>query len=209
MPILWLEEIKNYKNIMVATNSSMLPIGTKANYFALEDVQSKKIVELQKGNEFKGYLIAFICNHCPFVIHLLEHLTVQFNALQKEGIKVLSISSNDIEKYPQDSPEKMRLLAENYGFEFPYLFDESQEVAISFKAACTPDFFLFDANLELFYRGRYDSSRPGSNHPVTGEDLLKAVQCIKLDSIYPQKQMPSIGCNIKWYPNREPNYFQK
>ena len=194
---------------MVATNSSMLPIGTKAEYFSLEDVRSKNIVELKKENDVKGYLIAFICNHCPFVIHLLEHLTVQLNEMQKEGIKVLTISSNDVENYPQDSPEKMKELAQSYGFEFPYLFDESQEVAISFRAACTPDFFLFDPNLELFYRGRYDSSRPGSQHPVTGNDLVKAVDCLQLGYPYPEEQMPSIGCNIKWRPNCEPSYFQK
>ena len=194
---------------MVATNSSMLPIGTKAEYFSLEDVRSKNIVELKKENDVKGYLIAFICNHCPFVIHLLEHLTVQLNEMQKEGIKVLTISSNDVENYPQDSPEKMKELAQSYGFEFPYLFDESQEVAILFRAACTPDFFLFDANLELFYRGRYDSSRPGSQHPVTGNDLVKAVECLQLGNPYPKEQMPSIGCNIKWRPNCEPSYFQK
>ena len=194
---------------MVATNSSMLPIGTKAEYFSLEDVRSKNIVELKKENDVKGYLIAFICNHCPFVIHLLEHLTVQLNEMQKEGIKVLTISSNDVENYPQDSPEKMKELAQSYGFEFPYLFDESQEVAISFRAACTPDFFLFDAHLELFYRGRYDSSRPGSQHPVTGNDLVKAVDCLQLGNPYPEEQMPSIGCNIKWRPNCEPSYFQK
>ena len=194
---------------MVATNSSMLPIGTKAEYFSLEDVRSKNIVELKKENDVKGYLIAFICNHCPFVIHLLEHLTVQLNEMQKEGIKVLTISSNDVENYPQDSPEKMKELAQSYGFEFPYLFDESQEVAISFRAACTPDFFLFDANLELFYRGRYDSSRPGSQHPVSGNDLVKAIECLQLGNPYPEEQMPSIGCNIKWHPNCEPSYFQK
>ncbi len=194
---------------MVATNSSMLPIGTKAEYFSLEDVRSKNIVELKKENDVKGYLIAFICNHCPFVIHLLEHLTVQLNEMQKEGIKVLTISSNDVENYPQDSPEKMKELAQSYGFEFPYLFDESQEVAISFRAACTPDFFLFDANLELFYRGRYDSSRPGFQYPVTGNDLVKAVDCLQLGNPYPEEQMPSIGCNIKWRPNCEPSYFQK
>ena len=129
--------------------------------------------------------------------------------MHKEGIKVLTISSNDVENYPQDSPEKMKELAQSYGFEFPYLFDESQEVAISFRAACTPDFFLFDANLELFYRGRYDSSRPGSQHPVTGNDLVKAVECLQLGNPYPEEQMPSIGCNIKWRPNCEPSYFQK
>ena len=138
----------------------------------------------------------FYLQPLPFVIHLLEHLTVQLNEMQKEGIKVLTISSNDVENYPQDSPEKMKELAQSYGFEFPYLFDESQEVAISFRAACTPDFFLFDANLELFYRGRYDSSRPGSQHPVTGNDLVKAVDCLQLGNPYPEEQMPSIGCNI-------------
>ena len=193
---------------MVATQSCMLPIGTIAPRFSLEDVTSKEIVELKSGDKSKGYLVAFICNHCPFVIHLLNHLPIEFNRLQENGIKVFAISSNDIENYPQDSPGAMQQLAQDYNFKFPYLYDENQEVAVSYTAACTPDFFLFDENLSLFYRGRYDSSRPGSDKVVSGEDLLSAVDCLLNEKKVPEEQLPSIGCNIKWKPGHEPSYFQ-
>ena len=193
---------------MVATQSCMLPIGTIAPRFSLEDVTSKEIVELKSGDNSKGYLIAFICNHCPYVIHLLDHLPTKFNWLQENGIKVYAISSNDIENYPQDSPEAMQQLAQDYNFKFPYLYDENQEVAASYTAACTPDFFLFDENLSLFYRGRYDSSRPGSDKVVSGEDLLGAVDCLLNKKKVPEEQLPSIGCNIKWKPGHEPSYFK-
>jgi len=193
---------------MVATQSCMLPIGTIAPRFSLEDVTSKEIVELKSGDKSKGYLVAFICNHCPYVIHLLNHLPIEFNRLQENGIKVFAISSNDIENYPQDSPGAMQQLAQDYNFKFPYLYDENQEVAVSYTAACTPDFFLFDENLSLFYRGRYDSSRPGSDKVVSGEDLLGAVDCLLNEKKVPEEQLPSIGCNIKWKPGHEPSYFQ-
>ena len=193
---------------MVATQSCMLPIGTIAPRFSLEDVTSKEIVELKSGDKSKGYLVAFICNHCPYVIHLLNHLPIEFNRLQENGIKVYAISSNDIENYPQDSPGAMQQLAQDYNFKFPYLYDENQEVASSYTAACTPDFFLFDENLSLFYRGRYDSSRPGSDKVVSGEDLLGAVDCLLNEKKVPEEQLPSIGCNIKWKPGHEPFYFQ-
>ena len=193
---------------MVATQSCMLPIGTIAPRFSLEDVTSKEIVELKSGDKSKGYLVAFICNHCPYVIHLLNHLPIEFNRLQENGIKVFAISSNDIENYPQDSPGAMQLLAQDYNFKFPYLYDENQEVASSYTAACTPDFFLFDENLSLFYRGRYDSSRPGSDKVVSGEDLLGAVDCLLNEKKVPEEQLPSIGCNIKWKTGNEPSYFQ-
>jgi peroxiredoxin len=194
---------------MVATNSCMLPIGTKAPSFSLPDVLSNKETHLADNQHANGYLIAFICNHCPFVIHLLEHLPDHFNKIQKAGIRVFAISSNDIEKYPQDSPDKMRQLGLDYNFEFPYLYDESQQVAKSFTAACTPDFFLFDENLELFYRGRYDISRPGSTDGVSGKDLLGAVDALLKKEKVPAVQLPSIGCNIKWRSENEPDYFKK
>ena len=193
---------------MVATKSSMLPIGTKAPYFRLEDVSSGKMIELNDKNSAKGYLVAFICNHCPFVIHLLDHLAIHLNNLTKENIQVFAISSNDIEKYPQDAPGKMKELSQEYGFNFPYLHDENQKVAISFSAACTPDFFLFDENLKLYYRGRYDDSRPGSEESVTGADLLNATKSLLDEKSPPKTQLPSIGCNIKWKPGQEPSYFK-
>ena len=194
---------------MVATNSCMLPIGTKSPTFSLPDVLSNKETQLASNKDANGYLIAFICNHCPFVIHLLEHFPNYFNKIQKAGIDVFTISSNDIVKYPQDSPHKMRQLGLDYNFEFPYLYDESQQVAKSFTASCTPDFFLFDENLELFYRGRYDASRPGSRDGVSGKDLLGAVDALLKKEKAPAIQLPSIGCNIKWRPGNEPNYFKK
>jgi peroxiredoxin len=192
---------------MVATKSSMLPLGTTAPAFKLKDVVSGEMVSLQKKDNAKGYLIAFICNHCPFVIHLLEHLPSRFNNIQDEGIKVFAISSNDIVDYPQDSPEKMKELSQSHGFRFPYLFDEKQDVATAFTAACTPDFFLFDKNLKLIYRGRYDATRPGSETQITGEDLLGAVDCLLGEGLPSNDQFPSIGCNIKWQAGKEPSYF--
>ena len=194
---------------MVATQSSMLPLGTPAPAFELRDVISGDFVSLQKKENAQGYLIAFICNHCPFVIHLLEHLPTHFNKMQEQGIEVFALSSNDIVNYPQDSPEKMKELSKSHGFTFPYLYDEEQDVAMAYTAACTPDFFLFDSDLELFYRGRYDSSRPGSGNEVTGEDLLDSVNHLIAGGSPPVNQLPSIGCNIKWIAGREPSYFQK
>jgi peroxiredoxin len=187
----------------------MLPIGTKSPTFSLPDVLSNKETQLASNKDANGYLIAFICNHCPFVIHLLEHFPAHFNKIKEAGINVFAISSNDIEKYPQDSPDKMRHLGLDYNFEFPYLYDESQQVAKSFTAACTPDFFLFDENLELFYRGRYDASRPGSTEGVSGKDLLGAVDALLKKEKAPIVQLPSIGCNIKWRLGNEPDYFKK
>ena len=208
IPTSLLEKTRKDKKIMVATHSSMLPIGTKAPTFKLEDVSSEQVIELQENSDTQGHLIAFICNHCPFVIHLLDHLPRQLNKIKDEGIEVFAISSNDIGKYPQDGPEKMKELAQQYGFEFPYLYDETQKVAVSFSAACTPDFFLFNKKLELFYRGRYDPSRPGSEDPVTGTDLLHAIRLLQNGDSPPEKQLPSIGCNIKWKPGQEPYYFK-
>lgn len=194
---------------MVATNSCMLPIGTKSPTFSLPDVLSNKETQIASNKHANGYLIAFICNHCPFVIHLLEHFPAHFNKIKEAEIDVFAISSNDIEKYPQDSPDKMRHLGLDYNFEFPYLYDESQQVAKSFTAACTPDFFLFDENFELFYRGRYDASRPGLTEGVSGKDLLGAVDALLKKEKAPTVQLPSIGCNIKWRLGNEPDYFKK
>lgn len=192
---------------MVATKSNMLPIGTIAPNFQLKNVATGEIVELEKDDNVKGYVIGFICNHCPYVVHLLEHLSSSFNQMLSNGLKVYAISSNDIQKYPQDSPEKMAQLATKNNFLFPYLFDESQEVAIAYKAACTPDFFLFDDQKRLYYRGQYDSTRPGSNERVSGKDFLGAVDSLLQGKPSQEEQKPSIGCNIKWIRGNEPGYF--
>jgi peroxiredoxin len=191
---------------MVATPSTMLPLGTQAPSFSLpnsKDNQTYNLVETER----KGLLIAFICNHCPYVLHLLDHFTQSSNGWLERGIEVLTISSNDVEKYPADHPEKMSVLAHNYGFPFPYLYDASQEVARAYRAACTPDFFLFDKELRLFYRGQYDASRPGFDQPVNGENLGQAVECLLNEDSAPQNQVASLGCNIKWKPGNEPTYF--
>ncbi len=176
----------------------MLPLGTEAPNFELWDSNSNSIKTLNKLKGEQGTLILFICNHCPFVIHINEALVPITNDLQNKGIGVVAISSNDVENYPQDSPDQMKLLAQNLNYPFPYLYDEMQSVAKAYDAACTPDFFLFDKNLKLVYRGQLDDSRPGNGLPVDGSDLLNAVQCMIENKPNTHPQKPSIGCNIKW-----------
>ena len=146
----------------------------------------------------KGTLIVFICNHCPFVIHLLEHFTQFAARIKSKGISTVAISSNDIKNYPLDAPDKMYELSRKYNFSFPYLYDPSQKVAKAYDAACTPDFYLFDEKIELVYRGRYDSSRPKSNIPISGEDLENAALNLLNKKPISEKQFPSMGCSIKW-----------
>jgi len=183
---------------MARTPSNMLPLGTKAPQFSLVDTVSgeEKSLNIMKGE--KGTLIAFICNHCPFVIHINPQLVALAKEYQKKGIGFIAISSNDVENYPQDAPNLMKEAAKELGYTFPYLYDESQTVAKAYDAACTPDFYLFNAHLELVYRGQMDDSRPGNGLPVTGIDIRNAMDALlsenKIDSI----QKPSIGCNIKW-----------
>ena len=191
---------------MVATPSTMIPLGTKAPSFELLNVIEQKTVAI-KQDESAAHLVAFVCNHCPFVIHLLEHLTEYFNRLENEKVSVYLISSNDVAKYPADNPSKMRELARERDFHFPYLYDETQSVAKSYKAACTPDFFLFDHELSLYYRGRYDESRPGNGLPVNGLDLKGAVDQLLKGEPPTDSQHPSMGCNVKWKPGNEPDYF--
>ena len=191
---------------MVATPSTMLALGTKAPSFSLPYSQEPQTYNLRESQR-KGLLIAFICNHCPYVLHLLEHFTQASNGWQNRGIDVVAISSNDVEKYPADHPDQMAVLAQNYGFSFPYLYDADQQVAQSFRAACTPDFFLFDEKLLLIYRGQYDFSRPGSDQSVNGESLGQAVESLLNQEPTPPKQVASLGCNIKWKPGNEPSYF--
>ncbi|WP_069675814.1 thioredoxin family protein [Formosa sp. Hel1_33_131] len=183
---------------MSLTPSNMLPLGTEAPNFELWDSVSDSTKTLNKLKGTQGTLILFICNHCPFVIHINEALVSLSNNLQNKGIGVVAISSNDVENYPQDGPKQMQLHAKNANYAFPYLYDETQSVAKGYEAACTPDFFLFDADLKLVYRGQLDDSRPGNGLPVDGADLLHAVQCMIENKTNARPQKPSIGCNIKW-----------
>ncbi len=193
---------------MVATPSTMLPLGTKAPSFSLPNVCTNQSIDLQTVDIHKGCLIAFVCNHCPYVIHLLDPLVRMSNEWVKKGIKVFLISSNDADKYPDDSPVKMRELAQKKQFQFPYLYDEDQSVALAYKAACTPDFFLFDSKLSLFYRGQFDDSRPSNQNEATGTELSSAVDSLLLNQPAPKIQKPSLGCNLKWKSGNEPEYFK-
>jgi len=193
---------------MAAVSSTMLPLGTPAPEFALPDVNGST-VSLGQFDGAKAYLVMFICNHCPYVVHLRKDLAKLVEEYQANGVAAVAINSNDVDRYPADAPEKMKQLAEEAGFTFPYLFDESQDVARAFRAACTPDFFVFDSNRYLTYRGQYDESRPGNDVEVTGSDLRAALDAtIDGDRIVDDVQKPSIGCSIKWKPGNEPDYFQ-
>jgi peroxiredoxin len=190
---------------MVDTPSTMLPLGTKLPPFDLPDVYGD--MHSTRDFEDEPVLVMFLCNHCPFVKHIIDTLSSKVQDYQVEGLNVVAISSNDIDAYPADSPDKMREFATAHNFSFPYLYDESQEVAKAYKAACTPDFFLFDTNHNLVYRGQFDDSRPGNNIAVTGKDLSEAVKNLLSDKSVPELQKPSVGCNIKWKPGNAPDYF--
>ncbi|MCZ6469821.1 MAG: thioredoxin family protein [Gammaproteobacteria bacterium] len=190
---------------MSRTPSTMLDIGTRAPDFNLPDPLSGNSVKLS-NYEHNPLLVVFSCNHCPYVLHLLQSFSEYAREIQKQGLSVVMINANDIENYPQDSPENMIELAQQYGFEFPYLYDASQQVAIAYQAACTPDFFLFDASHRLVYRGQYDAARPGNDEAVTGVDLRAASQALLNSAAITAQQMPSMGCNIKWRAGNEPQY---
>jgi peroxiredoxin len=184
---------------MAETPSNMLPIGTKAPEFELLDPKDNKIKSLKELKGSKGTLIMFICNHCPFVKHVNDEMVKIANDYMNNGISLIAINSNDVVNYPEDSPEKMVEYSNKLGYPFPYLFDETQHVAKAYQAACTPDFYLFDDELKLVYRGQLDSSRPGNNIPVTGEDIRKSLDNLLSGITTPDnEQKPSIGCNIKW-----------
>lgn len=191
---------------MVRTPSTMLPLGTPAPDFALPDVDGRT-VSLADFEGAPGLLVVFMCNHCPFVIHLAEALAAFGKEYQAKGLAMVGISSNDVDNYPADSPDKMALEAEARGYTFPYLYDATQAVAKQYRAACTPDFFLFDADRKLVYRGQFDSSRPDSGVKPTGEDLRAACDAVLAGQAPSEQQLPSIGCNIKWKPGAEPDYF--
>lgn len=185
---------------MALTESNMLPIGTIAPDFSLIDTVSEKVLSVNELFSDKATIVMFICNHCPYVIHVKDELVRLAHDYQPKGVKLVAISSNDIEKYPQDGPEAMKDFARENGFTFPYLYDETQEVARAYDAACTPDFYIFDGEKKLRYRGRLDESRPRVEHPkpVTGKDLRGALNAILENQIISEMQFPSMGCNIKW-----------
>jgi len=183
---------------MALTESNMLDLGIKAPYFNLPDTISDKMVTLGDIKGENATLVMFICNHCPYVIHINEELVKLTNDYKEKGLGVVAISSNDIVNYPQDGPDKMKSHAKESTYNFPYLFDENQEVAKAYDAACTPDFYLFDGELILRYRGRLCPSRPNSGIPVTGEDLREAIDSILSGKEVTEIQYPSAGCNIKW-----------
>lgn len=183
---------------MSRTPSNMIPLGTKAPEFNLYDTVSQKTLSLEALKGKKGTVIMFICNHCPFVIHVNEALVTIASVYSKKGISFIAISSNDVVNYPQDSPEKMTLHAKENNYPFPYLYDETQAIAKAYDAACTPDLYVFDDNLKLTYRGQLDDSRPGNSIHVTGKDLKYALDCLIDGKENTKTQKPSIGCNIKW-----------
>ena len=183
---------------MARTESNMLPLGTKAPDFQLPDSISSMQISLKDSRGKKGTIIMFICNHCPYVKHVNDEIVRLWNDYGGMGFGFVAINSNDVEKYPEDSPMEMGRTAKKIGYQFPYLFDETQEVAKAYKAACTPDFYLFDSELKLVYRGQLDGSRPGNEIPVNGRDLREALDNILNNNPQPKDQKPSMGCNIKW-----------
>ena len=192
---------------MVKTASTqILPLGSKAPDFSLVNVDGKT-VSLADFEGAPALLVIFMCNHCPFVLHIASELANLAAEYQAKGVAVVGINSNDATKYPQDSPEQMIHEAENRGYSFAYLFDEGQDVAAAYKAACTPDFYLFGRGQGLVYRGQFDSSRPNSGVPVTGGDLRRALDAVLAGKPVAADQRPSIGCNIKWRAGDEPEYF--
>jgi peroxiredoxin len=183
---------------MARTPSNMLALGTKAPDFALPNTIDNKTYSFDNVSGTNGTVVMFICNHCPYVIHVMEGITALAKDYQNKGIGFIAISSNDVVNYPDDDPTLMKETAKKYGFSFPYLYDETQDVAKAYDAACTPDFYLFDAEKTLVYRGQMDSSRPKNELPVTGKDLRMALDAMLSEKTIDTLQKPSLGCNIKW-----------
>ncbi|MBD2580180.1 thioredoxin family protein [Oscillatoria sp. FACHB-1406] len=193
---------------MVLTPSTMLSLATPAPDFQLPDAVSGEMISRDRFLGKKALLIAFICRHCPFVKHIQEQLSSLGKDYADSGLGIVAISANDAATHPEDAPEKLKEMAETLGFNFPFCYDETQAVAKAYTAACTPDFFLFDSQHQLVYRGQLDDSRPGNQIPVTGKDLRDAIDRA-LNNLPPiTEQKPSIGCNIKWKPGNEPDYFK-
>lgn len=183
---------------MALTPSNPFSLGKVAPEFSLLDTVTNKTLNLHQLKGDMGTVIVFICNHCPFVIHINPELVKLANQYQDKGIAFIAISSNDVNNYPQDGPDKMAQVAKNLNYPFPYLYDDTQDIAKAYNAACTPDFYVFDADLKTTYHGQLDSSRPGNNIPVTGEDLIKAMDAVLNNQEPLTIQKPSIGCSIKW-----------
>ena len=191
---------------MVKTTSTMLPLGTAAPDFSLSNVDGKT-VSVADFADAPALVVIFMCNHCPFVKHVAAGLAKLVKDYQARGVAFVGINSNDVDDFPEDSPEKMAEELKLRGYTFPYLFDATQEVAKAYRAACTPDFYVFDSERRLVYRGQMDSARPGNDVPVTGADLRAALDAVLAGQPLPEQQKPSIGCNIKWKPGGEPDYF--
>jgi thiol-disulfide isomerase/thioredoxin len=183
---------------MAATESTMLPLGTKAPAFTLPDTVSGKQIALSAVQSDRATVVMFLCNHCPYVKHVNPELVRLANDYLPRGVSFVAISANDVEAYPDDSPQRMKEVAAMLGYPFPYLYDEDQSVARAYQAACTPDFFVFDSDMQLVYRGQLDGSRPKNDVPLTGEDLRAALDAMLAGQPVPEEQRPSIGCNIKW-----------
>lgn len=183
---------------MAFTESKMIALGTQAPDFCLPDTVSDELMSLSDVQGSNGTVVMFLCNHCPYVLHVNEEIVRVVEDYEPKGIGFVGISSNDVDKYPEDSPELMKVHAANVGYNFPYLFDELQTVAKDYDAACTPDFYLFDQDLKLVYRGRLDDSRPNSGKPLTGTDLRQAIDNLLAGKPISETQYPSGGCGIKW-----------
>jgi peroxiredoxin len=190
---------------MAMTASTMLPLGTEAPLFELPDTAGEMVSNADFGDA-DVLLVVFMCNHCPFVKHLIDDFVALAKEYQGKGVAAVGINSNDVDNYPEDRPELMAKLAKEKGFTFPYLYDVSQAVAKAYRAACTPDFFVFDRGRELVYRGQMDDSRPGDEQPITGADLRAALDAVLTGRTVSDEQRPSIGCNIKWKAGNEPDY---
>ena len=193
----------------MAVTSTMLPLGTTAPKFDLPDTATGDMVSVDDFADAKGLLVMFICNHCPYVQHIRHGLVELGNDYANGDLGIVAISSNDPAAYPTDAPEEMAREAQEFGYRFPYLYDESQEVAKAYTAMCTPDFFLFGRERTLVYRGRFDEARPNTIGKVTGADLRLAIDAVLNDEPVSEEQFPSMGCSIKWKPGNEPGYFSK
>jgi peroxiredoxin len=191
---------------MAQRHSRMLPLGSAAPRFALPDTVSGRTVALEDFASSPALLVAFICNHCPYVKHILDGFAAFAREFGQRGLAIVAISSNDATAYPEDAPEEMARIATRRGFTFPYLYDESQEVAKAYQAVCTPDFFLFGGDRRLAYRGQFDGSRPGNRIAVTGADLRAAAEALLRSSAAPKEQTPSVGCSLKWKPGQAPEW---
>jgi len=193
---------------MAATESTMLGLGTTAPDFELPDVVSGKTISLATFAGAKGLVVMFLCPHCPYVKHIQQGIAALAKDYAGAALGIVAISSNDVAQYPEDGPEGLRQMARDLGFDFPYCYDEPQETAKAYTAACTPDFFLFDGDRRLAYRGQFDESRRTNLVPVTGVDLRAAIDAVLAARPVSPRQKPSIGCNIKWKPGNEPRYYR-